>query len=120
MVLACMVSGSKTIRRLRRKIKLGPNIDLRISGSTAFVSKFNQSIGKPISVSGFFRCLFEHPGFRGNDDPVQAYCLHGTNAASQIAKLQKKNVSLIALRNIDLTQAFKNKYVISLLAINIK
>jgi hypothetical protein len=198
-----------------------PHIACEVQNAKAFVSKFNQSIGKPISVSGFFRCLFEHPGFRSNDDahifeihpvravsiggyiqafnvgipdqksihtwkkphdlnkqdnkikvkydktkntltftdmdgtdenyvkiqgtiskiklnskgtqpssftftskevghPVLVYCLHGTNAASQLAKLKKKSISMIALRNIDLVQAFNNKYVINLLAIDIK
>jgi hypothetical protein len=30
--------------------------------------KINESIGNPVTVAGFFRCLFEHPGFSAGAD----------------------------------------------------
>ncbi len=198
-----------------------PHIACELQNAKAWVKMFNQARNKTISVSGFFRCMFEHPGFRRNDDahifeihpvravdlagkllafnvdipeqraihtwkaphdlnqqdnrvqvkynkakdtltftnmdgmdenyvnvkggvskvqlnpkgtqpasflftsvdikhPVQAYCLQGTTAARQLRQLKKKTISMIALRNIDLGQALKNKYVINLLAIDIQ
>ena len=201
-----------------------PHIACELQNAKAWISTFNKSIGKPIAVSGFFRCMFEHPGFASNDDahifeihpvravsidgsihafnidtpeqksihswtkphnlnqqdrqikvkydkakdtltftgmvgkdenyvqvkgniskvklntsggapasftldsrdighPIQVYCLQGTTAARQLRQLKnkKKNISMIALRNIDLGQALKNRrYVINLLAIYIQ
>jgi len=202
--------------------QLQPHIACELQNAKAFVPLFNQSIGAKIAVSGFFRCMFEHPGFRSNDDAhifeihpvravsiggalhsfdvdipeqsaihtwtsphplnqqdnriqvaydkakdtltfsnmdgqdenyvqvsgkitqvklnaassrpasftfdsqeightVQGHCLQGTSAARQLRALAAPaDVSIIALRNIDLAQALKNRYVISLLAIDIK
>ena len=52
--------------------------------------------------------------------PLQTLCLHGTTAARQLKQLTATNISMVALRNVDLFQALKNKYVISLLAIDIQ
>ena len=61
-----------------------PHIPCELQNASAFVQAFVGAIGEPISVSGFFRCLFEHPGFRANDDahlfevhPVRAVALAG-------------------------------------------
>jgi hypothetical protein len=61
-----------------------PHIPCELQNARAFVQTFTQAIGEPISVSGFFRCLFEHPGFSANDDahlfevhPVRAVALAG-------------------------------------------
>jgi hypothetical protein len=61
-----------------------PHIACEIQNAKSVLSLFNKSIGQPITVSGFFRCLFEHPGFRGNDDahifeihPVRAVQIGG-------------------------------------------
>ena len=199
---------------------LRPHIVCELQNAKAWLLLFNQSIGQTIAVSGFFRCLFEHPGFRANDDahifeihpvravnlgghlysfdvdvpeqksihtwtrphplndqdgrirvrydktadtltftgmdgmdknyvrvsgrasavklnangqrpalftftspeighPLQVYCLQGTRAARELRALKSPRVSLVALRNIDLAQALKNRYVINLLAIDI-
>jgi hypothetical protein len=201
--------------------QLQPHIACEVQNAKAFVAKFNQARGTKISVSGFFRCLFEHPGFRSNDDahifeihpvravsfgssiqsfnvdipdqqsihtwtsphnlndqdgritvkysksqdtltftgmdgqdenyvrvsgavsniklnltgttpasfvfnstdighPLQTLCLHGTTAARQLKQLTATNISMVALRNVDISQALKNKYMISLLAIDIQ
>ena len=203
-------------------IKQGqPHIACELQNAKAFLSTFNNAIGQTISVSGFFRCMFEHPGFRANDDahvfeihpvravsfggsiqsfnvdipeqkaihtwtaphnlndqdnhitvrydkakdtltfsgmdgqdenyvrvsgtvsnmklnagavtpasfvlgspdighPIQVYVLQGTNAARQLRQLTVTAVQMVVLRNIDLGQALKNKYVINLLAIDIQ
>lgn len=61
-----------------------PHIPCELQNARAFVPTFTGAIGEPISVSGFFRCLFEHPGFRPDDDahlfevhPVRAVALGG-------------------------------------------
>ncbi len=201
--------------------QLKPHIACELQSAKAFLNMFTQAIGETIQVSGFFRCLFEHPGFRSNDDahifeihpvravaiggqlhgfnvgipeqpeihtwtkprplheqdsritvrydkardeltftgmsgtdenyiresgtvsnvklnsaggapasfrfispnigsPIQVYCLQGTTAAMQLRQLAKTNATMVALRNIDLGQALKNKYVINLLAIDIQ
>src|SRR5947207_1051316 len=48
--------------------QLQPHIACELQNGKAWVSAFNDAVGGQISVSGFFRCLFEHPGFRTNDD----------------------------------------------------
>jgi hypothetical protein len=201
--------------------QMQPHIACELQNAKAWLATFNQAVGKPISISGFFRCMFEHPGFRSNDDahifeihpvravslsgqihafnvdvpeqkaintwiaphplnqqdgrvkvkydkatdaltfsgmdgmdenyvkvsgtisnvklnasgaapasfaftspdighPVQVYFLQGTTAARQLRQLNATNISMIALRNIDLAQALKNKYVINVLAIDIQ
>ena len=64
--------------------QLKPHIACELQNAKAFVPLFNQAVGTKISVTGFFRCLFEHPGFRSNDDahcfeihPVRAVTLNG-------------------------------------------
>jgi hypothetical protein len=61
-----------------------PHIACELQNARAFVPTFTEAIGESISVSGFFRCLFEHPGFSANDDahvfeihPVRAVALGG-------------------------------------------
>ncbi len=202
--------------------QLQPHIACELQNASSWLTVFQKSIGATLSVSGFFRCLFEHPGFRSNDDahifeihPVRAVtingkmqafdvdipdqdsihtwtspvplqdqdgrirveynsagdtltlsgmdgrdenyvsvagrissmdlhpnsntpatfsfgspdigktlkgvCLKGTSAAKQLAALSGgANVQMIALRNIDLAQALRSNYVISLLAIDIR
>ena len=201
--------------------QLQPHISCELQNAKAWIPLFNKSLGTKITVSGFFRCMFEHPGFRQNDDahifeihpvravviggrlrsfdvdipdqqsihtwaiphplnnqddrvklkydkakdtltftdmdgqdenyvqvsgtvsqvkpngggdtpasftfdsaeigkPLKAYCLHGTSAARQLGQLGSGSVSMVALRNIDLSEALKSRYVINLLAIDIK
>jgi len=64
--------------------QLQPHIACELQNAKSFVSLFNQAVGTKISVTGFFRCLFEHPGFRSNDDahcfeihPVRAVTING-------------------------------------------
>ncbi len=48
--------------------QLQPHIACELQNGKAWLSAFNDAVGDQISASGFFRCLFEHPGFRTNDD----------------------------------------------------
>lgn len=64
--------------------QLQPHIACELQNAKAWLALFNQAVGTNISVTGFFRCLFEHPGFRVNDDahcfeihPVRAVTLNG-------------------------------------------
>ena len=201
--------------------QLQPHITCELQNATASLSLFNQSVGRPISAGGFFRCLFEHPGFDANDDahvfeihpvravniagqlqgfnvdipeqksihtwtqpyslnlqdrritvrydrskdtltfsgmegkdenyvrvvgqvsnvqpnvasslpaaftfnsteigyPIKVYAMQGTTAARQLRQLKRVQVSMVALRNIDLVQALKGRYVINLLAIDMQ
>src|SRR2546426_1356210 len=200
---------------------LQPRITCELQNATAYLSQFKKSVGMSITIDGFFRCLFEHPGFLFNDDahifeihpvrtvtltgktqnfdvgipdqksihtwtsphplnnqdnrikvsynsardtltftgvsgqdenyvrvpgtiskvqlnsssgsparfvltspdighPIEVKSLQNTNATRQLAQLKTSKVSMIALRNIALTEAIKGKYVINLLAIDIQ
>jgi hypothetical protein len=61
------------------------HIACEVQNAKAWAATFNNAIGHDIVVTGFFRCLFEHPGFRSNDDahifevhPVRAVTIGGT------------------------------------------
>lgn len=199
---------------------LTPHITCELQHAAAWLPTFQASVGGPITASGFFRCLFEHPGFQANDDahifelhpiravslagksqtfdvdipdpnsihtwlsphplsvqdakirvsydaskdtltllnmdgqdenyvrvsgsvsriqagsgttvstfslmspdighPIRVLALPGTRAARQLAALTATNVTLVALRNIDLPQALHGAYVINLLAIDLQ
>jgi len=196
-----------------------PHIACELQNAKPWIAEFNAEVLEDIVVTGFFRCMFEHAGFRSNDDahvfeihpvravtfpakvqafdvgiparkslhtwgprlsqqdaavsvrydpardtltftgmadgdtnyvhalkgrvsglslaatspapasfmfdcaqighPVQVFCLKGSAAYLQLARLRKTNITLTALRNIDLTQALKNRYLVNLLAIAI-
>lgn len=60
------------------------HIACEVQNAKAWAATFNNAVGQQISVTGFFRCLFEHPGFRSNDDahifevhPVRAVTIGG-------------------------------------------
>lgn len=200
--------------------QLKPHVACELQSAKPYLAIFNQAIGSTVEVSGFFRCMFEHPGFKSNDDahifeihpvraatlggninsflvgipdqksihtwtnphplgvqdsrirvkydkptdtltftgmdgqdenyvnvaglitavhigngtapstftfsspdighPLDGICLQGTAAQGQLARFKGNRASLVALRNIDLAQALAGKYVISLLAIDIR
>ncbi len=200
---------------------LQPHITCEVQHAAAWLVKFQGSTGQPITASGWFRCLFEHPGFDANDDahifelhpvyaaspggtqrtfdvglpdpksihrwasphplnvqdgkirvaydapsdtltftnmdgqdenyvrvpgtlsnvqpspggttpatftlmspdighPIQGIALAETNAAKQLARLKTPRVSLVGLRDIDLSEALAGRYVIRLLAIDVQ
>jgi uncharacterized protein YdeI (BOF family) len=201
--------------------QLQPHIPCELQNAQNFISTFRDAVGGEITATGFFRCLFEHPGFRTNDDahvfeihpiravningsaltfdvdvpdqdsihtwtdphplndqddrieveydsdqdtltfhgmagqdenyvqvsgkvsdtvlnldsteparftfkssdighPVTVYCMQGTSAAHQLRDLTRTTVSMVALRNIDWSEALNGRYVIGLLAIDIQ
>ena len=63
---------------------LQPHITCEVQHATPYLSTFQAAVGGPVTATGFFRCLFEHPGFRPEDDahifeihPVRAVDLAG-------------------------------------------
>jgi hypothetical protein len=54
---------------------------------------FNHNIGNPIETAGFFRCLFEHPGFHANYD-AHIFELHPIRAVSLAGGLLSFDVSI--------------------------
>jgi hypothetical protein len=45
-----------------------PHVPCEVQHGHDYLATINGAIGKSVTVSGFFRCLFEHPGFAGNVD----------------------------------------------------
>jgi hypothetical protein len=200
---------------------LSPHITCELQHAAASLPTFQSGVGAAVGVTGWFRCLFEHPGFDANDDahifeihpvravnlagvsqafdvgtpdpgsvhtwtsphplnvqdgkirvaydrvadtltftnmdgqdenyvqvpgvvsairpspggttpasftlaspdighPIEVLVLSQTNAAGQFAHLTPSNITLVALRSIDLTQALAGKYIIRLIAIDIQ
>jgi len=48
--------------------RLQPHITCELQAATKFLSTFKPAVGQQITIGGFFRCLFEHPGFAAGDD----------------------------------------------------
>ncbi|HVH15167.1 MAG TPA: hypothetical protein VNA15_05545, partial [Candidatus Angelobacter sp.] len=78
---------------------LQPHITCELQNATPHLSQFRNSVGQPITVDGFFRCLFEHPGFLSNDDahifeihPVRAVVLGGKSQNFDIAIPNQKSI----------------------------
>ncbi len=70
---------------------LQPHITCEVQHATPWLSAFQASVGRPITASGYFRCLFEHPGFQANDDahifeihPVSAVTLAGQSISFDV------------------------------------
>jgi len=61
--------------------QLKPHIACELQSAKPYLAIFNQAIGTTISVSGFFRCMFEHPGFMSNDD-AHIFEIHPVRAAT--------------------------------------
>ena len=71
--------------------QLRPHIGCELQNAASSISNFRDAVGSQITVAGFFRCLFEHPGFHTNDDahifeihPVRAVNLDGSLQAFEI------------------------------------
>lgn len=79
--------------------QLQPHIACELQNAKAWVSQFNQARGKAITVSGFFRCMFEHPGFRKNDD-AHVFEIHPVRAVNLGGKLQAFNVDIPEQKSI--------------------
>jgi hypothetical protein len=51
---------------------------------------------------------------------IQVYCLPGTRAAWQLRQLKSADVSIVGLRNIDLSEALQDRFKVNLIAIDIQ
>ncbi|HVH14513.1 MAG TPA: hypothetical protein VNA15_02185, partial [Candidatus Angelobacter sp.] len=78
---------------------LQPHITCELQNATAYLSQFKKSVGLPITIDGFFRCLFEHPGFLSNDDahifeihPVRAVVLSGKTQTFDVGIPDQKSI----------------------------
>ncbi len=70
---------------------LQPHVTCELQHAAAWLPTFQAAVGQSITASGFFRCLFEHPGFDANDDahifeihPVRAVSLAGKSPAFDV------------------------------------
>jgi len=60
---------------------LKPHITCEVQHATPFLATFDASVGGPMEARGFFRCLFEHPGFHANDD-AHIFEIHPVSGAT--------------------------------------
>ncbi len=72
---------------------LEPHITAEVQHAASWLSTFQASPGQPITASGLFRCLFEHPGFQSNDD-AHIFELHPVYAAGLSGKRMAFDVGL--------------------------
>jgi hypothetical protein len=72
---------------------LQPHITCELQNATAYLSQFKKAVGIPITVDGFFRCLFEHPGFLSNDD-AHIFEIHPVRSVILTGKTQDFDVGI--------------------------
>ena len=72
---------------------LQPHITCEVQHATPWLAAFQKSVGYPIAASGYFRCLFEHPGFAADDD-AHIFELHPVYAVTISAEPQAFDVGL--------------------------
>ena len=73
--------------------QLQPHVPCELQNAKAWLSTFQSSVGATLQVSGFFRCLFEHPGFHPNDD-AHIFEIHPVRAVSINGKMQAFDVDI--------------------------
>lgn len=73
--------------------QLQAHITCELQRATPWLSTFQSSVGQPITASGLFRCLFEHPGFRTNDD-AHIFEIHPVRGVNLAGKTQAFDVDL--------------------------
>ena len=79
--------------------QLEPHITCELQNAEAWLSKFNQAVGRMVSVSGFFRCLFEHPGFASGDD-AHVFEIHPVRAVEIDGQVLPFNVDVPEQKSI--------------------
>lgn len=72
---------------------LEPHITCELQHAAAWLPAFQASVDQPITLSGFFRCLFEHPGFQANDD-AHIFEIHPVRGVRLAGKAQTLDVDL--------------------------
>jgi hypothetical protein len=70
-----------------------PHVGCELQNARDWLATFQQSVDSTLSVSGFFRCLFEHPGFRSNDD-AHIFEIHPVRAVSIDGQMQAFDVDI--------------------------
>jgi hypothetical protein len=80
-------------------VGLQPSITCELQNAQAWLSLFKSSVGQQVTVSGFFRCLFEHPGFNPQDD-AHIFEIHPVRAVSIAGKIQSFDVGIPAQQSI--------------------
>lgn len=78
---------------------LQPHITCELQNAKAWLGTFQSVVGQPISVAGFFRCLFEHPGFDSNDD-AHIFEIHPVRAVTLSGQILPFNVDIPEQRSI--------------------
>lgn len=73
--------------------QLRPHVPCELQNAKAWLSTFRSSVGATMQVSGFFRCLFEHPGFHPSDD-AHIFEIHPVRAVSINGKMQAFDVDI--------------------------
>ncbi len=64
---------------------LQPHITCELQAATPFLSTFTSAVSQQVTIGGFFRCLFEHPGFATNDD-AHVFEVHPVTQATVAGK----------------------------------
>lgn len=72
---------------------LQPHLTCEVQHAASWLPEFKASVGEPATASGFFRCLFEHPGFDANDD-AHIFEIHPVYSASLAGKTRAFDVGL--------------------------
>ena len=73
--------------------QLQPHIACELQNAADWLTRFQGSIGATLTVNGFFRCLFEHPGFRSNDD-AHIFEIHPVRAVAIDSQMQAFDVDI--------------------------
>lgn len=76
-----------------------PHIPCEIQRANGMQDVFNNSIGSSIKVTGFFRCLFEHPGYYGGADahiceihPVRSVTIDGEDYVFDVGRPEDPSI----------------------------
>ncbi|GEM_PF-2534027 len=72
--------------------QLQPHVPCELQNAKAWLSTFQSSVGASLTVSGFFRCLFEHP-FQPSDD-AHIFEIHPVRAVAINGKMQAFDVDI--------------------------
>lgn len=70
-----------------------PHIPCELQNASDWLKTFRKKVGSTLKVNGFFRCLFEHPGFRSNDD-AHIFEIHPVRAVAFNGKMQAFDVEI--------------------------
>ncbi len=70
-----------------------PHIACELQNAKDWLAEFNAAQGESVSVTGFFRCMFEHPGVRSNDD-AHVFEIHPVRVVAFPAKTQPWDVGV--------------------------